>query len=256
MEYVRFVAFKYMPDYEIDIDGNEFISGCHTGFDMWRAIRNDTVLLPFKRSDYDEYEDIQKTLLLIGLDKEKFWNAVRFIHYMWETKYYNCFPVFDSDRELLEQFLKLVEGDDTSLYYKTSNARVKQFDTRLKRLLINLVAKRLEEADSEDVSFNGSPIGIGEEHLMEDVGVSWQIYKEYETYHLLFEQFCNDKHLPKRVKGQSGSRNKDLLISRIVYLTGLTRNLSFKDSVNALHAIVKKCKTGQEPKTASSKYFF
>lgn len=256
LDYVRFVAFKYMPDMEQDNNGEWFTSGCQTGADIWGAIRKGTARFPFERSDYDNNVEIQKSLNLIGLDKECFWNALLFIHHMWESKFYDCHPVLDSDQQLLEQFKTDVTQDGTSLFIKPHRGKSFKIDSRLQNILIGLVVQRLKDAEGIfDPAFSGNPVDLADDHRMEP-GVSWQIYNEYKTYHELFDNYCTDAKKPKRIKGQEGSRNKDLLISRIIYLTGLTRNNKFNETVDALHSVVQKCKRGKEPQTAASRYLF
>ena len=138
LNYVRFVACKHLADWEQDDNGEFFISGYQTGADIWGAIRNGSARFPFVRSDYDNNIEILKTLELIGLDKESFWNVMLFIHHMWESKFYNCHPVLDSDKQLLENFKSEVTKDGTTLLIKPSRGRSLKIESRLKKYSFSL----------------------------------------------------------------------------------------------------------------------
>ena len=61
----------------------------------------------------------------------------------------------------------------------------------------------------------------------------------YEAVSSVIELFRNDKGLPTRVAGQVGSRDKNLLISRLLYLVRLTESKAFLDNTNSIKGLKK-----------------
>lgn len=80
-----------------------------------------------------------------------------------------------------------------------------------------------------------------------DVGVQWQIYDEFNAFSSIFKTFCTDKDLPPRAAGQEGSRDKVLLISRILYFTKVVADERFLFSKDPLKSRIDKCKKSRRP---------
>ena len=127
-EYVRFIAFQYYPEYleepavypyelpPIDELGTESsepeeLTCCgirHDGFVPFRDIQTGKKQFSFTREDYDN-EEIQRTLELIGLDKDKFWHALLYIHYIAELWNTDCVPMEPSIHdEIADLILKFI----------------------------------------------------------------------------------------------------------------------------------------------------
>lgn len=247
-EYVRTIAIHYMADYDDEWNAVDYCRGVEMQWD----IENGSAEFFFTREEYDANEDIQNSLALIGLDADKFWVAVRFIHFWAESKFVNAHP---SEEPLFEQMKKLYEAlsENAELYVKCPGRRAKSFSGA--RLIEQLKEAMIEYCNRNlyDPGFSGRAIIVDEDRLVV-MERSPQIYFEIGIYQYLFEQFCTDQGLPKRIKGQTGSRNKLLLISRLMYMTGLTTNPAFKNGTDPIKGIINKYKDKKLPHT-TGKYF-
>jgi hypothetical protein len=268
-EYVRYIAFWYYPEYaeEPDVypadlpsidevvnmpdDSIESELTCigirHDGFKIFREIVTGEKKFVFKRTDYENDLNIQRSLKLIGLNPEKFWHALLYIHYMAEMNNTDCVPVLPSVHDRVEDLFLALGEDGTKVSIKRPGKRAVVIDEPTAK---KFMAEFLRFGDKHYVRlWNPTYTGRRVCHLEnpKDVGLRWQIYDEYRAFMLLFDKYCTDKDLPKRVAGQVGSRDKDLLVSRILFMTRLVEDQHFRDSTGPLHSIKKKCQDNPHP---------
>ncbi len=270
-EYVRFIAFHYYPDYleepmcipadlppldEVPVATEEetkltCIGIREDGFAIFRDIQTGKKEFIFKEDDYYGNEDIQQALELIGLEPKKFWHALLYIHYMAERDNTDCVPVSPSVHEQIKElYLALNEEGTTVTIKRRGKAPFVIKDPDVKKFIVEF----LQAGDKKYVPLRNPSYTGGLVHHTadkEDVGLCWQIYDEYCAFKLLFDRFCTDKDRPPRVAGQRGSRNKDLLVSRIIYMTRLVEDERYLDSPNPLHAIKKRCSETPRPRMDS-----
>lgn len=270
-EYVRYIAFHYYPDYleepmvisadvppieEVeDVSAEEAELTCIgitlSGFTIFRDIQTGKKEFIFDEEDYYGNVDIQQSLQLIGLDPEKFWHALLYIHYMAELENTDCVPLSPSVHEQVKELcLALNEEGTTVTIKRRGKAPFVIDDSAVKEFIVSF----LQYGDERYVRlWHPTYTGRLVHHTAdkEDVGLCWQIYDEYCAFKLLFDHFCTDKNLPSRVAGQKGSRNKDLLVSRIIYMTRLVEDERYLDSPNPLHSIKNKCSEMPRPRKDS-----
>ena len=93
----------------------------------------------------------------------------------------------------------------------------------------------------DDVEFVGQPLSRDEADR-ETGGVSHRMCFESELYLYIIDRYRTDKDMPRRVKNSIGSRDKLLLVSRLMHMTGLTKIQAFNDSADRIKAIRKQYK--------------
>ena len=235
-EYVLSLAYEY---FLCEDEVGPFVD--YSVIDIMWDIESGNAWIPFKREDYDNNEDIQASLALIGLDPDKFWEAMKFIHAYSDSVFYDGRKVEESLNDKMVRFAEALNQESTEITVKIKDKKLFQLsDNNLNTCLIEAIVDYCKKR-SDDIGFVGNAINISKEASIER-DPSIQIYHESLFYEYLFGKFCTDKELPTRVKGQKGSRNKRLLISRIMYFTCLTRNKVFNEDVNALKGIINKYK--------------
>ena len=271
-EYVRFIAFHYYPEYQeepicipADLPPLDEVQNApeqedseltcigirEDGFSIFRDIQTKKKKFRFKKEDFYDNEAIQETLGLIGIDPDKLWHALLYIHSMAERNNKGCVPCLPSVHEQIEDLYSALSEDGTTVTIKRKGkAPYVIDDPSVKKFIIQF----LQHGDKKYVSL-WNPTYVGRSVLFnkerKDVGLQWRIYDEYQALILLFKKFCTDQDLPPRVAGQEGSRNKDLLISRIIYMTQLVEDESYLDKPDRIHAIKDKCTKAPRPKMDS-----
>ena len=270
-EYVSFIALRYYGDYDIPMcipaelppledlayismgeeEAPSLLGIGQDGFVIFRDIETGKKEFRFGEDDYYRNEDIQLTLRLIGLDPQKFWHALLYIHSMAEKNNTDCFSLLPSIHERIEDLYSALEEDGTIVTIKRQGKAPFVIDDSETK---EFVAYFLRYGDEKYAGLN-NPTYVGRSYNMSaglrDVGLQWQIYEEYVAFKLLFDKYCTDKDLPARVAGQEGSRSKDLLVSRILYMTRLVDDERYLTSVDPIHSIKDKCLHGARPKSSS-----
>ena len=266
-EYVSFIAFHYYPDYletpmviPADLPPIEEIGDkrdmpekltCigieHSGFVPFRDIQTGKKEFIFHREDYDRNEEIQQTLELIGLDKDKFWHALLYIHYLAELWNTDCVPMRPSVHDEITDLIQALKEEKTLVTIKRKGKNPYTISNpETSKCLVTFLEYGDRKYSATDIpTYTGRAILLNE--LPKDVGLRWQIYDEYCMFKLLFDKYCTDKSHPKRVGNQKGKRDKDLLISRLLYMTRLVEDKRYLDSKSPLHAIKLACSRERRP---------
>ena len=236
-EYVRELALYRMAD----SDECGPLDTSIAGEDMMWAILNGKVDFNFTRENYDDREDIQNSIKAIGLDVDKFWELVRFINYYGHCKFNKAQYLLPSKRDRIVSFLEgLLENDavkqGVSLVAKKGGKTLGKIDDlpTIEFLVEGIISHCKNHMDN--VEFVGHSISRNEDDKSIG-GLAHRICFEAEQYQFVFDKFCKDGGMPKRVKNPIGSRDKVLLISRLMYLTKLTDNPKFNDSSDSLKGI-------------------
>ena len=241
-EYCRHFAFSKYPDEEMDEEGNYFVSGCSTGVDIIRAIMFEKGLFPFTKEEYLNNQDIQNTIVSIGLESEKFWWAIQFIHHLADTKYGNGYKAGDSNRHLLEKTVDILSRGNASLSVKGEKREVVNIENKdLLGVIRDLIQDFLEK-NVDNSTLDMIPFGIGDSCRVEE-SPSMQMCFEAECFQDIFKKECKDKKLPSHLKAGGVSREKLLLISRLFFLMGLTKTETFlyiSDSLKGIRKSYKK----------------
>lgn len=273
-EYVRYLAIKYYPDYDnqpdlydaelppIDalvnaisrqgVEGTKpVIIGCERGFSIFKRIQEGKASFFFTKEDYDSNTSLQNSIKAIGLDVEKFWHALLFIHHMAEMENINCRPLKPSIHDNIVELISALRSDETELIIK---ARGKKAVTLEDKNTKHTAAAFLEYCDDlyekcNNPTYTGRPVLLSKAD--DDQGLNWQMYDEYNAFMDIFNKYCNDDDLPTRVKGQTCTRDKDWIISRILFFTKLSSNKRFWEDRNAMRSVKNYCKNHKRPLKSS-----
>ena len=245
-QYLRFLAFSYYAEIEVDDNGEEFCSGLsEPGYRLYLDIRDGKAMFPFVRERYDEDQDIQNSLTAMGLDSEKFWLALLYAYRAAEVWNTDCIALTPAVQEHVEPLIDALRyAGATISVQRPGKKRCVVSDP----VTIGFILKMLEDGDR---AYEDKPAYSWRSGRLlsrrEDITVRWQMMDLYNALIRVIGYFRTDKDLPKRVKGQVGSRDKDLLVSRLLYLVKLTENKNFKTGVNPLHAVKKYCRETSRP---------
>ena len=243
-EYVRELALYRMAD------SDEYgpLDTSIAGEDRMWAIYSGKVEFPFTREEYDSREDIQSSIKAMGLDPDKFWELVRLIHHyadlVFNAKYYSLPSVrdqvvkfldslLDEQRQSVDEGISLVVEKEGKVVCRIKNRKVIEF-------MANGIFEHGKQ-HLDDVEFVGQPLSRDEADR-ETGGVSHRMCFESELYLYIIDRYRTDKDMPRRVKNSIGSRDKLLLVSRLMHMTGLTNIQAFNDSADRIKAIRKQYK--------------
>ncbi len=253
-QYLRFLAFSYYAEFDVDVNGEEFCCGLsEPGYNLYYEIRNGKAVFPFLKEKYDADVDIQNSLAAMGLDPEKFWYALLYAYHAEETWNTDCIALTPAVQEHVEPLIAALRDEGVTISVQRPGKKKYVVSDPV---AVSYVLKMLEEGDQKYESIAGYVYRSG--RLLsrrEDISVKWQMLDLYEVMVRVIEHFRTDKDLPKRVKGQIGSRDKDLLISRLLHLVKLADSESFKKGVNSLHAVKKYCRENSRPLMSSTYEF-
>ena len=275
-EYVRFLAVTYYPDYEdepdiydaelppVDVLANALsntethepvepvIVGCERGFRIFQRIQSGKAEFDFTKDEYDSFPDILDSVKAIGLDVEKFWYAILFIHHMAQLENCNCMLALPSKHDIVNDLVSALREERTTVNINIKRPGENKYSVETSAF--GYIATFLEYCDHLYTELN-NPTYTGRRIMPAKEGVSqgfkWRVFDEYNAFRKVFSKFCTDGSLPKRAKGMKVSRDKDLLISRIVYMTGLTDDESYWNSKDRLHAIKDYCRKNRRPQMSS-----
>ncbi len=259
-EYIYNYVEKNFPSVEYDPETEEVIKY----LDLTKAMTfenryyNNKIHLGIKYEDYLKNKELQETIEALGLDKEKFWYLIVFI-----LDYSTCFS-FNKIPDALsprEQLKKLSNEIDNNINYLNETPLKVTFDKPIKIVLdikgkhkfvidnpttlyvISKICKDLVNDINENSSLN---FGITP---MFDKDGNPNIETVSNSVHIaffakMFITFFDDNPQFKGVKkkGNNGLINKQLLISKLVYFTKLSRSESFLTSTETLKGFLQQYK--------------
>lgn len=218
------------------------------GFRVFYDIQVGKTEFPFSKDDYEANTEIQTSLKLIGLDPDKFWEAIRYIHALAFIRSVDVTPIEPSVQERINDIIDGLSEEGTTVTIARGGKNPVVIEDPTTKRFLRLFLQH------EDALFSVLNLSeyTGQTLLAsagkKDVGLQWQIFDEYNAFMSIFKTFCTDKDLPPRVSGQEGSRDKVLLISRILYFTKVVDDEKYLSSKNPLKSRIDKCKTSPRPK--------
>jgi hypothetical protein len=260
LDYVDLVVSKYRPFTQADWE-----SGCDVpraiGDFVTRYFDNEVDKRAIKK--YLEATEVQDTIKAFGYDKEKFWYLTLFILDYSTGACLNCFKQNSSPKENIDNLSKRMFQNFESIdFNKSKYAELKS----PMRLILEIDGKRktvIEDTNSLLFIFAMLTNGLGEfgenfnlnysstwlKHIMKDGKVEFE-YHTLSNSVLIWhfaKTFLDFFELKPPIKGTSKkgsliSLNKNLLISRLIYIIGLSRNESFYNSDETLKGYLKQYK--------------
>jgi len=260
--YASFVACEYAPRIEYD-DYGEYLGEWGTGYivpelqgigreelsfnkinysgALWsfvRAYEKGDISLPFTYEQYLKNEEIIETVEAYGLDVEKFWFAIVFIYWLTEANCINVIKLTETQGEQMQKlkdYLNMANGFTISVEGKI-NLKISDAS------VISGICGYL------DWMLSKNPDGLNDSYSFKLFGQYHDLLPATTQMWFVAERFMGlfkSLNLPnKRAKknNQTVSYNKTLLISRILHLMRLTKNMAFLDSDNSLKGILSECK--------------
>jgi hypothetical protein len=231
-EYVRFIVGNHLLDY--DETGNA--CGWGEGFDLFYEMNTEFEEdYPISRKKYDNNETLQGSIAAIGLDSEKLWHAIRFIRIMSESRFVDAKPEFPPLGPQVEQLVGLLREEGTKIRIELPDRKTVGLSRELHDYLRGLIEKDYCPRKG-DLFFTGEKVSHCESVTL---GTQKQMAYETNLYMEIFKEYSTDKDLPRRGKGPS--RDKLLLASRLLYLTGLTTNQTYWQGKDAIKGVIGKC---------------
>lgn len=237
-DYCRFFAFKHFPDLEEDEEGNTVIYGSAAGFDIIRFIMFGDPQFLFTKKEYLGNSDIQDSIKAMGLDSEKLWWAIAFVHHLANTKYRYGYTVKDTMRDQLKKFVDVLSDPGAELIAKGDGKRKVCITEKDVLSIINNSLVAFLDGNAENAELDMRAIEYGEDREVEE-SCSMQICYETGCYMDILKYASEHAEIPKRKKGVSASRDKLLLISRIIHMEKLTYNDAYLHSTDNLKGVLK-----------------
>lgn len=262
MEPYEFDEFEYVYDYAYDnfpsVDYDGMYIDFSKAFIFINRYNNNQIQIGIKYEDYLKDEELQETIDAFGLDKEKFWYLILFILDYSTCFSYNKVPDVLSPKNQLEKLSNEIDNNIDSL--NETHLKV-TFDKPIKLVLdikgkrkfviddpttlyvISKLCMNLVNNTSEDSFLNLGTIPIFNEDgtpNIETVSNSVHITYFAKMFITFFDNNPQFKGIKK--KGKNGLLNKQLLISKLVYITKLSRSKSFLISDETLKGFLKQYK--------------
>lgn len=262
MEPYEFDEFEYVYDYAYDnfpsVDYDGMYIDFSKAFIFINRYNNNQIQIGIKYEDYLKDEELQETIDAFGLDKEKFWYLILFILDYSTCFSYNKVPDVLSPKNQLEKLSNEIDNNIDSL--NETHLKV-TFDKPIKLVLdikgkrkfviddpttlyvISKLCMNLVNNTSENSFLNLGTIPIFNEDgtpNIETVSNSVHIAYFAKMFITFFDKNPQFKGIKK--KGKNGLLNKQLLISKLVYITKLSRSKSFLISDETLKGFLKQYK--------------
>lgn len=245
LEYVdNIVNIQDCFEFEEDEDGVfTVLPSLHFSNTFKYRYNNSALKHNFIYSNYLKNSDIQNTLLGLGLNPQKFWFLLL---YIFDYTYNICIDgvsLSKTPKEEITEFINMI------LANSTGNEKDLSFNKTIElELKIGKAKLVIKNPDTINYLYNICSIGIdnindsfryrtvkSEKHNESNSVWIWLFSKML----LSFLDTVPDKRRPK---GSSVSFSKLLLISRLVYFTGLSTNEYFESSDDAITSFLKQYK--------------
>lgn len=201
------------------------------------------IICPYKYEDYIRNGELQDTINGLGLDANAFWLLVMFCFD------YACSMCFDSSiiaptrGENIESLINLLPDDKDSkakLTLKTNKGKYEIISHKTISLILEWI-KRGYEQDKDSIDINTIDINNASE-LFQPKEESDSVLIWYFAHLLKYFFDLKPQFKGKRKKGDMASLNKNLLISKLVYYTQLSKNDNFKYGTDTLKSFFKQYK--------------
>ena len=213
------------------------------------------IICPYKYESYIRNVELQDTINRLGLDADAFWLLVMFCFDYACSMCFDCFTIKPTRGENIKSLIQLLPDMNNSkvkLSLKKDKEKIEIESNETISLILEWI-KRGYEQDKDSIRVNTIDVNKGISPFIDKKDESDSVLIWYFAYLLkyffeLFPQFRG-----KRRKGDIASLNKNLLISKLVYYTQLSKNENFKYSTDTLKSFFKQYK-GKEMKGISNVY--
>lgn len=248
-EYIAVIANRYFPD----SDG-EYLYDSIVGFDVFREIENGNAEFPFTDEKYYNSASIQDSLDAFGLDCDKFLYALKFVHHVGESKFVDAIKLHETYLSVLKSMEERLGGEDAEIVV---SCRGKRKCTVTDAYLLSVIRKEIRKLYIRKKfgglfschHFNG-----GDRRVTESVSKRMAYEAELLKY-LIDTKATGQTDCVHQDEGNPYfvSRDRLLLISRLMYLTGLTDNAAYDMNTDNIKGVIHTY-GGRDVMTVSGKY--
>jgi len=245
LQYVGVLGEKYSPLNDDDKEYGFWVSKA-TGNFARSYLQNK--IDKSKLKEYLKNEDIQNTIKSLGYDAEKFWYLLLFVNDFTIGVCKEGIKFNESPKEQIYKLLKSIDDNSKLINNEISFTKpIKIVIEGLKPKIImdNPLAiqwlasiccreyKNIEDGSELTWCMGGNKI---EHNPLADSKQIWYFAKMFLSFF--------DLRKPQKIKLKNGdsSTNKKLLVSRLIYLMGLTANENFLDSDDSLKGFLAQYK--------------
>lgn len=256
LEYLTTVALKFCPDFVFEADGTAVAVGSQAPFIFKRRYNNGKLDMPFDYNNYikgveNNNEAAIDIIRAIGIDPEKFWYLLLFV-YDYVTGSTKCtMSVKPSPTEEIERLIEYVECNEQSfdLLKGITHSRPMTLTINKDRAhklsitnpnTISLIASICKEALPR-LRANSLFNRMETDNDVVSKSMSVRIWLFSEMFRYFFEQYPQFSN--KRKTGYTTTRSSLRLISKLIYLVGLTDNKNYDLDDDNLKAVLKQYRT-------------
>lgn len=226
--YAYRLANLIAPEYEYNEEtGDTYQIESHIGYDVFYGIQNNRFRFDFTKEDYYANTEIQNDLKAMNIDCEAFWHSLVFLDAYSYDKFSHSHMLGKTKREIVDSIISILGSPDASIIVKNRKSKLEVTDSDL----IEHIHKSFDSIkdsvdDSSRVLF-----------INETTNKSFSERISFEA-HILIDFF---KVLYASENSNEGKqfRNPLLLISRLLYFTGVANNESYLVSSDTLKGILK-----------------
>ena len=202
------------------------------------------IICPYKYESYISNDELQDTINGLGLDADAFWLLVMFCFD------YACSMCFDSSTiaptrgENIENLINLLPDTNNfkaKLSLKTNKGKIEIESSTTISLILEWI-KRGYEKDNDLIHMNRIDVNKGVSPFVHRNDESDSVLIWYFAHLLKYFFDLKPQFKGKRKKGDIASLNKNLLISKLVYYTQLSKNDNFKYGTDTLKSFFKQYK--------------
>lgn len=201
------------------------------------------IICPYKYESYIRNGELQDTISGLGLDADAFWLLVVFCLDYACSMCFDSFAIAPTRGENIESLIKLLPDNKDSkakLTLKTSKGKFEITSRKTISFILEWVRRGYEQ-DKDFIGTNTIDINDTSEMFQakeeSDSVLIWYFAHLLKYFFDLHPQFKG-----KRKKGEIASLNRNLLISKLVYYTQLSKNNNFRISTDTLKSFFKQYK--------------
>lgn len=204
----------------------------------------DKMIAPsFKYEAFLDNEDIIATIEGYELDVEKFWFALLYIYDITMDFGINAADASKTDYDILVEIEDYLENHPQAVLYLSDDKEIRKsyrYETNSPVILQNLrrFVKRELDKYQEAPQLKVWTHDIMCRNYTESYNPSQQMTLMYRLFNVLFKVL--DMPDLKAKKGEIVSYSKMLLISRLIYFCGITKNESFVVDSSSLKGVLKQ----------------
>lgn len=252
LEYMTDVADRFAPDFVIDDEGNAFAVDSQAPFIFMRRYNHGVLNVSFSYADYmkqdtNDNENPIDIINALGIDPEKFWYLLLFVADYVEGSTSGTCKCIPSPREEIQQLIDFVEANEESV----SDFHGVRYRQPMK-LTLQIKGHRLVIDNPNTISAIAGMCGMALEdtgyvRLLDHGKVSvdiadksdsvsiWLFTKMLRCFFELYPQFAS-----QRKTGNDTTKSTLRLISKLVYMAGLTTNENYRIDDENLKGILKQ----------------